>query len=239
MSQLPKRVKHQLSKHKLLQQAIKTAEKDGYLEISIDSCQSWNFDGTSTPKVDGTFDVDGHSCCDVRVRVYTPFLSPNYWRKAVGGWLKDLTDVRSWNVFKIHLKYHPFTRYFDGWLWIVDSFQVAKSYYAEEIVDLLKPGLLLKRDSEVRRLEIAKVETEITDDQFKDYLKLKGVKLNKHLYATETDYTCMVSDETTWPKFDLKDGWSNCMIRSIVVEWWLTTNQPYTIIKLRKNDESK
>ena len=237
---ISKRLKHKLAKHNLLQQAIKTVKKDGYLELVIDSCEKWN-NGPSglveTPKEDGSFDVEGHSCCDVRVRVFTPFLSFGYWKNSVWGWLKDVTASRRWSEFKINLQYHPFTKYFDGWLWVIDSFYVAKSQYAEEIIDLTRPELLVTPGNyQKRNDETEKVTATITDKQLEDHLKITGAQLSQSFFVTDSDPTCMVVNEKCIKYvFNLKDGWSNKQIERLIRDWWRYTELPWTVFEMRKS----
>lgn len=239
MYPVSKQVKRNLAEHKLLQLAVKTYKKDGFLEISNHACEKWNYpvflsDCTDIekPKADGSYDVEGQSSCDITVRLRRNFLTLSF----VGEILKyfnHLIKAIDFNDFKFLVKAHPFKRYFTAWLWVVDSFKVSRIDYAEKILQITKPGLLLSKSYEAWSEELEVIKSKISDVDLALWLSSEGHKISASIYLNGNDPTVFSVNERYMP-FSLKDGWSNEDMKIIISLWFRKLNYDFRNIRLER-----
>jgi hypothetical protein len=219
---LPKSIRKALKEHKLLQAVIKTGNRTGEITISSMECEKYNncdpisLEVSDLPMADGHFDIEGHNSTDISVS-YKDSVWSLLWSfpLAVLAWGRDLIILRDWGMAKI---FHPFRLTGSGWLFVVDSFEVQMGEYAEEIVRLIYPKLQQTNRQEFDA-EVMKARKALDYSRLSDHLVANGYwKVNGWLYVDKKDPTVMVVDESVC-RYDLKNGWSDRKIASIISMW--------------------
>jgi hypothetical protein len=198
----------------------------GEVVINPTSLEKWNLDGTNTPKADGTWDVDGHSSCDITAEYYFPWWEHINRKAFVSRFKSYLSDVKEmvWDMRSIKnipewvFKFHPLSTYHSRWVWVLDSKACVCREAAFEKA--------YTRDTKKSIPEIEKGINDLLSDHamreslFEQYLKENGyIKYTHCMWVQETDPTVFIVDEQYVP-FTLKDGWADKDLPKIISLWF-------------------
>lgn len=226
----------------------------GYIEISPTELTKWNYHGDGkdpeTPKEDGTFDVEGHSCSDVLGYWDIYWWEPRHW-KTIGKMIKQYTEgvqefvlddfafllrkdpwyllkrIKNW-VFVNPLKIQQ-----EGWVWVVDSLSSSLKDSAYDLAtDILaqEQGYENSNDMYIKSRKIidhkeaqAMADRLLSQEREKVYIYM----VTKNDLQKVSEYMWISKNDPTVfvldesiLPFDMKDGWSPRMLARTISYWF-------------------
>lgn len=208
---------------------------------SVTGMEKWNFprrvDGVflNDPpcKIPNVYDIEGHAWTDVvlhRKLSFTSFSDIKYlWNefKEISKdiykiWTEKSPKVIPWKLsfWKTNIVYSfkllkTVDLYQSKWTWTVQSFSVLKDDIISEM--MIEHGHDSNKCTALTEVELG---LKLTRKEILTYLNKHYIKINGFMWVAKTDPTTITVDQHTVP-YDLKDGYSNLEILSIIESWFL------------------
>ena len=227
--------------HWSFMRVYKRAYKTNQVLLHMTGVEKWNWPGedgktSEVPNPDGHFSVEGHTWEDVEgVWYLNPFSLADWvlwfefffrlikesfkdgWirnRKRKGDFLRSIRNV-AWWIWRMAPHDLTFKRY--NWIWVVESFSVIRNDLAEEALDAkykitnIPPGQYKER--------LDKEYAAVTPDQILEYLKANAYQISNAMWVSKSDPTVIMVNEQI-VLYDMKDGWSDKKVASIIRQWF-------------------
>lgn len=236
---ISKKIKHKLLS-KIKGRIPDLVEKQDKVEVTITGLEKWNFprrvEGVfmqNPPcKKAGIYDVEGHAWTDVILHKKRELTNgsdlkslwqdiKNVAKEIYSLWFEPSSKVVPWKIkhwktnFLFTLRLIKTISIFESsWVWTVQSLSVLK----DDIVD----EMMVNSEETDKCSALAAVELglNLTRKDILNYLNKHYIKINGFMWVLQSDPTCIAVDEYA-VSYDLKDGYSNYEIISVLEIWFL------------------
>ena len=207
-------IKEELKNNKRVEAVL----RENPIVLNIMSMESFNFPSVtesysqeSEEKEGPPWDVEGSSGTDVYAEWKLRWWHPQDWVDI----FRSLSECIEFGFKTNPLKV-------EGWVWVVDSLEIAKSDMAEKLaaqkVDYYTDGRIDRDKFKSYSEEIDKILPTITKDQLIVFIEETCTRISKEIWVQNNDPTCFIVDNDLVP-YDLRDGWSHAMVRKLVKKW--------------------
>jgi hypothetical protein len=236
-------IAHKLETSKVFQGVVERAFKIGKAQIFISETEKYNNpldkQGNLIPDYEARrpFDVEGHSCSDIHGFFNINVFSMDFIR-SIGNWLQESFELRSVSFF---LETVPFFMPWNQWVWTVDSMRLA----AQEVIERRERQRMWKMGDRTTKsiIRVMKQSEEqaksLSREAMKEILLADGnIQISTGIFVNQNDPTVFSVDETLYA-FDLKDGWSNQKLCSIIGEWFWFMGYYFPIEEVKNTDDTQ
>lgn len=221
--------------NELLDAVIARAKKTKKLDIYITGAEQYNWPDPKTgyetqvgPRENGFYDVEGHTWTDIDGYFS---INPFKWNdlkryvKNIGSWVKDFFELFTFKSPGPALQFAwstmPFRFTWQSWVWTVEAMETIKDDLIWDKMEAIhgeKMSRMIRQDYKKFREEEIKIDATITRQDLIEYANQNYYRITPYMWVSKSDPTVILIDQVLRP-YDLRNGWSNLMISTIVWEW--------------------